>query len=177
MTIGIIVASVRKARIGENIAQWVYQQTAERNAEYTVIDIADFDLPFVTGAPPNTLNRNYDNAEVTRFSDAIAACDAFVVVTPEYNHSVPGALKNAIDSLGSEWNGKPVAYVAYSYDGGVRVADHLRIIFGNFSMPSIRSQININLNSDVQDGKLISADWRDAALQRILTELEAAASK
>ncbi|MDO4927580.1 MAG: NAD(P)H-dependent oxidoreductase [Corynebacterium sp.] len=172
MTIGIIIGSIREARIGDQIANWVLEHANKHDAEYTLIDLAEYNLPLVSGMPPIAVDRQYDNPEVTRFSETIAACDAFIVVTPEYNRSVPGALKNAIDSLGSEWSGKPVAYVSYSYDGGIRVADHLRIIFGNFNMYSLRTQVNINLNTAVVDGTFNAPEYLAGSLKAIFTELE-----
>lgn len=171
MTVGIIVGSIRTERIGASIAQWVTEQAAAQSVDYTLIDLADFDLPLVTGVPQIMLNREYDHPEVTRFSEAIAACDSFVVVSPEYNRSIPGALKNAIDSLGTEWSAKPVAFVTYSYDGGIRVADHLRLVFGNFAMPSLRNQININLSHDWQDNALVASESRNQKLDEIFSEL------
>lgn len=172
MTIGIIIGSIREARIGDQIAHWVLEHAKQRNAEYALVDLADYNLPLVSGMPPIALNHKYDNPEVTRFSTDIAACDAFIVVTPEYNRSVPGALKNAIDSLGSEWSNKPVAYVSYSYDGGIRVADHLRIIFGNFNMYSLRTQVNINLSTAVVEGQFEAPERLVRSLETIFTELE-----
>ena len=115
MTIGIIIGSIREGRVGASVAQWVAERAARRDAtEFEVIDLKEFDVPLLTAPlPPAAANRDYDSESVRRWSRAIDACKGFVFVTPEYNHGVPGALKNAVDSLGPEWTGKAVGFGMY----------------------------------------------------------------
>ena len=115
MKIGVIVGSIRKGRTAEKVADWMKETIGQREgAEYEFIDLADFELPLYDGAGmPMLMNKQYDNDEVTRWSQAIDACDGFIFITPEYNHSVPAALKNAVDTLGPEWVGKPIAFAGY----------------------------------------------------------------
>ncbi len=112
-TIGIFVGSIREGRLGESVGQWVADAAAKRSgADYKVLDLKEFNVPLLDAAVvPGAANKQYDDENVTRWSQAVDECDGFIFVTPEYNHSVPGAMKNAFDSLGSEWAGKPVAFV------------------------------------------------------------------
>ena len=101
------------------------------------------------------------------------ACDGYVFVTAEYNHSVPGTMKNAFDSLFGEWAGKPVAFVSYGADGGVRAVEHWRQIVGNLSMTDIRNQVALNIfGEDVENGELAPREHKQAALTRALSDLE-----
>lgn len=147
MKIGVIVGSVREGRNGLSVGEWVAKQAAERDGvEYELIDLKSFNLPLFTSATlPMMANRKYESEAVTNWSNAVAACDGFIFVTPEYNHGVPGALKNAVDSLGSEWLGKAVAFVSYGANGGVRAVEQWRQILANFSMVDVRAQVAASL--------------------------------
>lgn len=99
-----------------------------QDVEVERIVLADFDLPLLTSAtPPGMANGQYDDERVAAWGRTIAECDAFVFVTPEYNHSLPGAFKNAFDSLGVEWRDKAAAFVGYGAAGGVRAVEAWRM--------------------------------------------------
>ena len=173
-TIGVFLGSVRSGRIGEHIGAWVMDAAAERDADYRLLDLADFDVPhLVAEVVPGAANKQYDDPAVTAWSEAVDACDGFVFVTPEYNHSIPGTMKNAFDSLFGEWVGKPVAFVSYGADGGVRAVEHWRQIVANLSMTDIRNQVVLNIfGEDVNDGELSPREHKQAALTRALDDLE-----
>ena len=173
-TIGVFLGSVRSGRIGEHIGAWVMDAAAERDADYRLLDLADFDVPhLIAEVVPGAANKKYDDPAVTAWSEAVDACDGFVFVTPEYNHSIPGTMKNAFDSLFGEWAGKPVAFVSYGADGGVRAVEHWRQIVANLSMTDIRNQVGLNIyGEDVADGKLAPREHKQAALTRALSGLE-----
>lgn len=172
--IGIILGSTRNGRNGEVIAQWLLGLAQDRDIEYTLIDLKSFDVPvYEAETLPMMANKSYDDPRVQAWSDAVDACDAFVFVTPEYNHSVPGPFKNAFDSLGREWQGKPLAYVGYSYTGGIRAVEAWRLAAANFSMQQLRSQLEINLLTDFQDGEFAPAEFKAGIFQGIMSELEA----
>lgn len=174
MTIGIVVGSIRKGRAGEAVGTWVKQVSESRDHDYTLVDLADFDLPLFDGdTPPMALNKQYDNEKVTAWSKAIDACDAFIFVTPEYNHSVPGAFKNAVDHLGSEWQGKPVAFIGYGASGGVRAVEHWRTVLANFNMRDIRTSLELNLFADWTEGAFTPQERRSDELEGLLNDLEA----
>ena len=147
---------------------------AGRDADYRLLDLADFDVShLVAEVVPGAANKQYDDPAVTRWSEAVDACDGFVFVTPEYNHSIPGTMKNAFDSLFGEWAGKPVAFVGYGADGGVRAVEHWRQIVANLSMTDIRNQVVLNIfGEDVNDGELSPREHKQAALTRALSDLE-----
>lgn len=180
MKIGIIVGSIRQGRLGEQIGQWVARAGGERAAsgacEYVLIDLKDFDLPlYASEVLPAAANKRYEDPRVQEWSRAIDACDAFVFVTPEYNRSVPGAMKNAVDCLGSEWRGKPLGFVGYSASGGIRAVEHWRAIMANFECPMLRTQLSLSIFDDVQDGVFTPGERQAASLDALLGELERAA--
>ena len=143
MKIGIIVGSIREGRRGGTIGDWVAGAAAARtDATWELIDLKAFDVPLMTSAVhPMMARKKYDSPQIQRWSEAIDSCDGFVFVTAEYNHSVPGAFKNAVDVLGSEWMGKPVGFVSYGSAGGHRAVEHWRGVLANFSMDAQRAQV------------------------------------
>lgn len=108
------------------------------------------------------------------WSDAIDACDAYIFVTPEYNHGVPGAFKNAVDTLGSEWMGKPVGFVGYGSVGGVRAIENWRTVLANFSMYDVRAEVNINLFTDFTDGEFTPQNRNVVTMGAVFDDLEKA---
>ncbi len=175
-TIGVFLGSLREGRVGEQVANWVMAATEDRGAEYRLLDLAEFDVPALTTATmPAVANKVYDEPSVSRWSEAVDACDGFIFVTPEYNHSIPGTMKNAFDSLFSEWHGKPVGFVGYGGDGGVRAIEHWRQVVANLSMFGIRNIVALQIfGEDAQDGNFAPRDEKRASLDRVLGDLEAA---
>lgn len=174
-TIGVILGSIRQGRVGEGVAHWVRDAgQAHDGVEYKLLDLAEFNVPALTAATvPGAANKQYDDEAVTAWSKAVDACDGFVFVTPEYNHSIPGTMKNAFDSLASEWAGKPVAFVGYSGTGAIRAIEHWRQIVANFSMFDIRNQVGINIfGTDLEEEKAANT----VALGTVLADLEQAIS-
>ena len=178
MKVGIIVGSIRDGRVGRGIADWVYEIASKRDdAEYELIDLKEFNVPLLTsGTHPMAAKRKYDSEEVQAWSNAIDPCDAYVFVTPEYNHGVPGALKNAVDCLGEEWIGKTIAFVGYGSVGGVRAIEHWRSIVANFSMVDIRAEVNISLFADFKEGTFTPTDRRPDEVNALFDALVKAAS-
>ncbi|STC70025.1 NADPH-dependent FMN reductase [Corynebacterium pilosum] len=174
-TIGIFVGSIREGRLGESVGQWVADAAAKRSgADYQVLDLKEFNVPLLDAAVvPGAANKQYDDENVTRWSQAVDECDGFIFVTPEYNHSVPGAMKNAFDSLGSEWAGKPVAFVGYGSVGAVRAVEHWRTIVANFQMVDVRNQIDLSMFTEFDgQGNVTPNDRRGEELENILNETE-----
>lgn len=147
MKIGIIVGSTRPGRLGSKVGQWVLEEAKQHSgAEFELVEIADYDLSlFGEATPPGMANRQYENPNTAAWSRTIDGFDGFVFVTPEYNHSVPAAMKNAVDVLAPEWGDKAVAFVAYGADGGVRAVEHWRTIVANMSLYAVRPQLSLNL--------------------------------
>ena len=145
--IAIIVGSTRPGRRGADVAAWVQEAAAGRgDATYDVVDLADHPLPHLDEAMPPILG-SYGEPHTRAWASTIAAYDGFVVVTPEYNHSIPGVLKNAIDYLFAEWNDKVAGVVAYGAEDGARAAEHLRQIFGELKVPVVRQYVGCRSTS------------------------------
>src|SRR5690242_18263153 len=124
--VAIIVGSTRPGRNGEAVANWVYDIANKRDdAEYELVDLRDFPLPHLDEALPASLGQ-YANQHTKDWAAKIGGYDAFVFVTPEYNHSTSAVLKNAIDYLNAEWNNKAAGFVSYGGAGGARAVEHLR---------------------------------------------------
>ncbi|MEV7238440.1 NAD(P)H-dependent oxidoreductase [Streptomyces sp. NPDC051020] len=148
--IGIILGSTRPGRNGEAVACWVHEIAAQRtDAEFELVDLADHKLPLLDEAYPPSMGQ-YAQPHTQAWAEKIASFDGFVIVTPEYNRSVPGALKNAIDFLYAEWANKAVGFVSYGATGGTRAVEHLRLIAGELQMADVRSQVALSLFNDFE---------------------------
>ena len=175
MKIGIILGSIRTERATEAVARYVHDLAARRNgdASFELVDLADYNVPLLTTpVHPMVANKDYSDANVQRWSDAIDACDAYVFVTPEYNHGVPGGFKNAVDTLGAEWVGKPVAFIGHGSVGGVRAVEQWRQIVGNFSMPVVRAEVNFSGFTHWQDGEFRPEDRHVDEVNGVLDAVE-----
>ncbi|CAN5495171.1 NAD(P)H-dependent oxidoreductase [soil metagenome] len=151
ITIGIILGSTRPNRIGEGVARWVHEQASRRtDAEFELVDIKDFDLPLLDEPIPPSQGK-YSKGHTKRWAAKIASFDAFVFVTPEYNHSTSGALKNAIDFLYAEWNNKAAGFVSYGSASGVRAVEHLRLIMAELQIADVRAQVMLSLSADFEN--------------------------
>jgi NAD(P)H-dependent FMN reductase len=173
MTIGIIIGSIREGRAGATVAEWISEQAARRDGtQFEVVDLKAYDVPLLTApVPPAAANRQYDSEKVRQWSRAIDACDGFIFVTPEYNHGVPGALKNAVDSLGPEWFGKPVGFVSYGADGGVRAVEQWRQIVANLQMLDVRAQVALSLFQEFGADGFNPLERRAGELDALLDQL------
>ena len=118
--IAVIIGSTRPGRNGEAVAKWVYEIARKRSdAEFELVDIKDFNLPLLDEPVPPSLGQ-YTKEHTRVWAAKIDSFDAYVFVTPEYNHGISGALKNAIDFLFKEWNNKAAGFVGYGGAMGVR---------------------------------------------------------
>ncbi|GAF45433.1 NADPH-dependent FMN reductase [Rhodococcus wratislaviensis] len=146
--IAVILASTRPGRNGAPVAQWVYDHAKQRSdADYELIDIADYNLPHLDEAVPPSMGQ-YSQPHTQRWADKIASFDGFIFVTPEYNHSTSGALKNAIDFLYAEWNNKAAGFVSYGSAGGTRAVEHLQLVMGELQVADVRAQVALSLFTD-----------------------------
>ncbi len=149
--IGIIIGSTRPGRVGDQVAKWVHEQAAARDdADFELVDLADFALPHLDEALPASTGQ-YANAHTKAWADRIASFDGFVFVTPEYNHSTSGSLKNAIDFIYAEWNDKAAGVVSYGFSMGLRAAEHLRLIMGELQIADVRQQVGFSLMTDFEN--------------------------
>jgi NAD(P)H-dependent FMN reductase len=114
----------------------------------------------------------YHNEHTRRWADKIASFDGFVIVTPEYNHSTSGVLKNAIDYLYAEWNNKAVGFVSYGAVGGARAAEHLRLVAAELQMADVRQQVALSLLTEFENFSVFKpGDYNIAALNTLLDQV------
>ncbi|MBE0595899.1 MAG: NAD(P)H-dependent oxidoreductase [Desulfuromonadales bacterium] len=151
LKIAIIIGSTRPGRVGEAVARWVEAIAQKRgDADYDLVDIKDFNLPLLDEPVPPSQGK-YSQPHTKDWAAKIAAFDAFVFVTPEYNHGIAGALKNAIDFLYAEWNNKAAGFVSYGSIGGARAVEQLRLVMGELQVADVRSQVMLSLFTDFEN--------------------------
>lgn len=138
LNLAIIIGSTREGRLGDKVGRW-FSREAEQHGRFVVdlIDLASAELPAVHSGKPTP--------QIRRFLDKLALADAFVIVTPEYNHSFPASLKHAIDQGYEEWRAKPVGFVSYGgMAGGLRAVEHLRPIFAELRAMTVRDCVSFH---------------------------------
>lgn len=149
--IAIIIGSTRPGRKGEAVAGWVHDLAGKRgDAEFEVVDLTDFALPPLDEPMP-AITGHYTQPHTRSWAAKIASFDAYVFVTPEYNHSAPGPLKNAIDFLYAEWTNKAVGFVGYGSAGGARAIEHLRLVMSCLQVAHVSAQVELSLFTDFED--------------------------
>jgi len=171
--IAIIVGSTRPGRTADSVARWVYDQAARRDdAAFEIVDLADHELPHLDEPRPAILGPDYAHPHTQRWSATIASFDAFIFVTPEYNHSVPAVLKNAVDFLFHEWNDKAAGFVSYGLQGGTRAVEHLRAVMSELKIADVRTQVALSLFADFEEmTELRPGAHHTPTLTRMLDEL------
>jgi NAD(P)H-dependent FMN reductase len=151
LKIAVITGSTRPGRKGEAVAKWVYAIGEKRgDAEVKLVDLLDFDLPLLDEPIPPSMGQ-YSKPHTLAWASAIAPFDAFVFVTPEYNHGTSAALKNAIDYLYKEWNNKAAGFVGYGGAGGARAVEHLRLVMAEVQVATVRNQVMLSLFTDFEN--------------------------
>jgi len=149
--IAIIIGSTRPGRNSEAVALWVNEIAQKRSdAAFELVDIKDYDLPLLDEPVPASMQQ-YMHPHTKVWSKKIKSFDAFIFVTPEYNHAPAGALKNAIDYLYAEWNNKAAGFVSYGSVGGVRAVEQLRLIMGELQVADVRAQVALSLFTDFEN--------------------------
>jgi NAD(P)H-dependent FMN reductase len=149
--IAVIIGSTRPGRNGEAVAKWVHQIAQKRSdAEFELVDIKDFNLPLLDEPMPPTMGQ-YSKPHTKAWAAKIGSFDGYVFVTPEYNHGVPGALKNAIDFLFREWNDKAAGFVSYGGAGGARAVEHLRLVLAEVQIATVRNQVLLSMFTDFEN--------------------------
>ena len=174
LKVAIILGSTRPGRIGEAVAQWIYEISKKRkDAQYELVDIKDFNLPLLDEPIPPSMGQ-YSNPHTKAWSEKIDQFDAFVFVTPEYNHGTSGALKNAIDFLYNEWNNKAAGFVSYGSANGVRAVEHLRLVMAEVKIATVRAQVGFSLYTDFEDFSIFKPHSRhESSVNTMLDEVSA----
>ena len=170
--IGIILGSTRPNRNGEQVARWVYDIASRRSdAEFGLVDLREYPLPHLDEPLPPSMGQ-YQNEHTRQWAGKIASFDGFVFVTPEYNHSTSGVLKNAIDYLYAEWNNKAAGFVSYGSVGGARAAEQLRLVAGELQMADVRQQVALSLLTEFENFSVFKpGDYNRAALDTLLDQV------
>jgi NAD(P)H-dependent FMN reductase len=151
LKVAIIVGSTRPGRKAEDVARWVYGIASKRSdAAFEIVDIKDFDLPLLDEPVPAAMGQ-YTQPHTKAWAAKIEQFDAFVFVTPEYNHGPSAALKNAIDFLYREWNNKSAGFVGYGGNGGARSVEVLRQVVSNVELADVRAQVGLSLFTDFEN--------------------------
>ncbi|SFX15269.1 NAD(P)H-dependent oxidoreductase [Streptomyces atratus] len=171
LKVAVILASNREGRFGPVISDWFLSHTAPHpDIETDLIDVAELDLPVALSHRPDAEAQ----ARLAAVAPRLAAADAFVVVTPEYNHSYPAPLKNLIDWHRAEWQAKPVAFVSYGgVSGGLRAVEHLRQVFAELHTVGIRETVSFHNAGALFDdeGRHRDPAGCDAAAEVLLDQL------
>ncbi|MFO1445130.1 NAD(P)H-dependent oxidoreductase [Bacillus sp. Bva_UNVM-123] len=146
LNIGIILGSTRQGRVSPQVGEWVKGIADKRgDANYEIVDIADFKLPFLG---------EEDAPGIAQWNEKLSSLDGFVFIVQEYNHSITGALKNALDLAREAWNNKAAGIVSYGSTGGARAAEHLRGIMGELMIADVRTHPTLSLFTDFENGSV-----------------------
>ncbi len=148
LNVAVVIASTREGRMGEKVGRWVHAQASQR-AGWTVelVDLLAWPLPnYAQPLPTKMAEKSYTDVRLKAWAELVAKFDAFLIVTPEYNHGYPAALKNALDHAYAGWNRKPVGFVSYGgTSGGVRAVEQLRQVAVELQLAPVRDEVNIPL--------------------------------
>ncbi len=173
--VGIVLGSTRPGRRGAAVAQWVLEEAINRrSADYELVDLADVPLPNLDEPVSPTLGR-YEHEHTRRWAAKVAEFDGYVFVTPEYNHSIPGVLKNALDFVYAEWNNKAAGIVSYGGGdpGGARAAQQLRLMLGELQIADVSAQLALSFRTSFQNASTFSpGNWQAQALTTLLGQVE-----
>lgn len=172
--VAIIVGSTRPGRRAAPIANWIFGIASKRSdARFELVDIQDFKLPFLDEPMPPIMGK-YAQPHTRNWAAKIASFDAFVFVTPEYNHGISASLKNAIDFLYREWNDKAAGFVGYGAGDGARAVEQLRLVMAEMQVATVRAQVGLSLYSDFENFHLFKpAPNRQASVTAMLDQLVA----
>lgn len=164
LKIGIILGSTRQGRVSPQVGKWVKGIADKRgDADYEIVDIADYKLPFLGEA---------DAPGIAAWNEKLANLDGFVFIVQEYNHSITGALKNALDLAREAWNNKAAGIVSYGSTGGARAAEHLRGILGELKVADVRTHPTLSLFTDFENGSVFKpADLHLTNVNAMLDEV------
>ena len=169
--IAIVIGSTRPGRVGEAVGKWVYELAKERDdAQFELVDIKDFNLPLLDEPVPPSQGK-YSKEHTKRWAAKIDSFDGFVFVTPEYNHGISGALKNAIDFLYAEWNNKAAGFVGYGSAGG-RAVESLRLVMAELQIADVRAQVSLSLHTDFENFTIFKpASYHEKSLNGVFDQV------
>lgn len=171
--VAVIIGSTRPKRRGEAVGRWVFETANKRqDAEFELVDLLDYGLPLLDEPVPASQGI-YEKEHTKKWSKKIEGFDAFVFVTPEYNHGMNGALKNSLDFLYKEWNNKACGFVSYGGDGGVRSVEMLRLVMGTLQIADVSKAVTLSLRSDFDGNNFKPQAFQEKSLNGMLDQLVA----
>ncbi|MBP6012833.1 MAG: NAD(P)H-dependent oxidoreductase [Alphaproteobacteria bacterium] len=174
LKVAIVTGSTRPGRKSLAVAEWVHGIASKRtDAQYEIVDIQKFDLPLLDEPAPPAMGK-YTKPHTQVWAKVVDGYDAFVFVTPEYNHAPSAALKNAIDYLYKEWNNKAAGFVGYGGAGGTRAVEQLRLVMGEVMIADVRAQVALSLHTDFENFSTFKpAAMQEGAVGRMLDQVVA----
>ena len=182
MKLAVVIGSTREGRQSDKVAKWVDKAAKANNIKSEIIDLKDFEMPFFNEAiSPRYNPERKPVKEVQAWLDVIKRFDAYIFVTPEYNHSVAAVLKNALDYLTDELYHKPTAVVSHGSVGGARAATDLKEILSECQSTVISKSVqlfNVGMTNAVDDDGNLSEELQNnpygpsTQLNNLLSELE-----
>ncbi|SDS03015.1 NAD(P)H-dependent FMN reductase [Brevibacterium siliguriense] len=173
LNIAIIPGTSRPQALNPQIVSWVERQLASNDdVRAEVVDFGSFDLPLLDEVIPAGA-KMYANDHTKAWGAKLEEFDAFIFVTPEYNHSISGSLKNALDFVATEFNHKVAGIVNYGADKGVRAAEHLRHILANYKLAVVRDQASFSIFTDVADGTFAPTEVSAAPFASMVDDIVA----
>jgi NAD(P)H-dependent FMN reductase len=172
LKIAIVLGSTRPGRNGEAVSHWMYEIAKKRpDGNFELVDIRDYNLPLLDEPIPPSMGQ-YTKDHTKIWSAKIDSFDAYVFVTAEYNHGIPGALKNVIDFLFKEWNNKVAGFVSYGGTGGVRAVEQLRLVMAELKVATVRTQVQLSFHTDFENlTKFRPAPFQEKVANTMLDEV------
>lgn len=171
--LGLIIGTTRPGRHSDPISRWLIDHISnDERFELTVLDLAEINLPLFD-EPHHPRLQRYEHEHTKAWSRQIAAQDAFIFITAEYNHSIPAALKNAIDFLSVEWRNKPATIVSYGgVSAGIRAAEHLKLILTALGIQLTANSVMIPFHFQrVDEDGFHATEIEDLSVKNALNDL------
>jgi NAD(P)H-dependent FMN reductase len=151
LKIAVITGASRPGSVNKSVAEWVLAQVADRSdAEFELVDVADFNLPLLDEGYPAAY-QNYQNPATKAWSAKVSEFDGFIFVVHEYNHSAGPVVLNALSYLNAEFNNKAAGFVSYGSMGGARAVEHLRSTLSELQVAHVRNQVMFSLFTDFEN--------------------------
>lgn len=172
LRIALILGSTRPGRRGDQIATWTLEAArAHGGADYELIDLADHNLANLD-EPGNPNLQQYQHDHTRAWGTLIDSFDGYVFLVPEYNHSYPGALKNALDYVYREWNDKAAGIISYGgWVAGARAAEALRLVLAELQVATVRAQPTISTHPSFHTGTFVPQEGLDTAVGGMLDQV------
>jgi NAD(P)H-dependent FMN reductase len=149
LNVKVIVGSTRPGRFSEKVLPWLTENLSQhKDMQIEVLDLRDYNLPLfdLAFSPSFMQGSDYGNEAINTWSQKIKEADAYIVITPEYNHAPSAVVKNAFDLVSKEWNNKPISFIAYGSVGGARAVEQLRMVAIELHMASVRTSVHIPMH-------------------------------